>query len=362
VQKENIAAPGPVRITLHFYNSGRQTIWLYRPVTGKKASDQGDTFATGAGGYNSSNPYARSTLEVRLAPQKAAASKGEQLIAASGFAMAPDGLPHPRLVPLSPGKDCTENASLRVAPAYTRSGMGNQPVWGAYALSVVYSADYSNAGMLARDVNAELWHGHVSSNTVTLNLQPSTAQGGIAGTVIDSIGRPYDQALVTLDDSNEEPLDQRYTNDEGRFSFTRLPAASYWLTVRQPGSKHDTSVFREVDLKQANPAATVQIMMLPVRINKADRVLHKPVLFHIVDSQNHPLAKVRLEILYSAEDLIDNVKGQTGEDGFAAVSLIPGSNYVTMQMKGCKKIQRTAGVAPGAGVDGFKFVFDCSRK
>jgi len=60
--------------------------------------------------------------------------------------------------------------------------------------------------------------------------------------------------------------------------------------------------------------------------------------------------------------LIDNVKGQTGEDGFAAVSLIPGSNYVTMQMKGCKKIQRTAGVAPGAGVDGFKFVFDCSRK
>lgn len=362
MQKQDVVAPGPVRATLHFHNSGRQTIWLYRPVTGNQANDQGDSFAAGAGGYNSGQPYARSTVEVRLAPQKAAASGEVKAAEGSGFAMAPDGLPHPRLVPLAPGKEYVEHVSLRVTPAYIKSGTGRQAVWGSYTFSVVYSADYSNANVLARDVNAELWHGRVTSNAVTLNLQPSSAQGTIAGTVIDSIGRPYGQALVTLDDDNENPLDQLYTDDEGKFSFTYLAAGSYWLTVRQPGSRRDTSVYREVDIKQPNAKAEVQIMMLPVRINKADRLLHKPVLFHIVDNQNHPLAKVRLEILHSSEDVIETVKGQTGENGFAAISLIPGTNYATMQMTGCKKEQRTASILPGGGVDGFQFVFDCTHK
>jgi len=362
VSQQNIVAPNPVRATLHFHNSGRQTIWLYRPVTGKMATAQNYSFAPEAGGPGSGQLYGGSTLEVRLAPQKVAGSDEEKEFAGSGFAMAPDALPYPRLVRLAPGKDYEEKVSLHVAPAHTKTGTGNRPVWGAYTFSVIYSADYSNAAALARDINAELWHGQAISNTITLNLQPPTVQGSVAGSVIDSLGRPYGQALVTLDDDNENSLDQLYTDDEGRFSFTHLAAGHYWLTVRQPGSPHDTSVFREVDLKQANSAAAVQIMMLPVQINKADRLLHKPVLFHIVDNKDHPLANVRLVILYSAENVVENVKAQTAEDGFTAISLIPGSNFVTLRMKGCKEEDRQAGVAPGPGVDGFKFVFDCTRK
>ncbi|HET7101592.1 MAG TPA: hypothetical protein VFJ52_10615, partial [Terriglobia bacterium] len=89
-------------------------------------------------------------------------------------------------------------------------------------------------------------------------------------------------------------------------------------------------------------------------------ILHKPVLFHIVDGKGHPLAKVGITILYSAETIVENRKAQTGQDGFAVVGLIPGSIYVTLQTRGCKKEDRRADVAPGAGVDGFKFAYDCA--
>jgi 5-hydroxyisourate hydrolase-like protein (transthyretin family) len=227
---------------------------------------------------------------------------------------------------------------------------------------VTYSADYSNGAALARDINADLWHGDAVSNTVMLQLQPPAAQGSISGTVVGSIGRPYGGALVTLSDDNENALNQLYTDDNGRFSFAHLPLGRYWLTVRQPGSDRDTSVFRQVDVNHADSPATAQIMMLPVEINKPDRVLHKPVLFHIVDTQDHPLAKVRIALLYSEGNVIENKKTETGNDGFTAISLIPGSNFVTLRMDGCKDIDRRADVAPGPGVDGFKYVFDCTKK
>jgi Carboxypeptidase regulatory-like domain len=305
--------------------------------------------------------YGGSTLQVKLVAQHAPASDAEAADV-SGFTVAPDALPYPRLVRLATGEDYDEKINIHVGPAQTKADKGNQPVWGAYSFSVIYSADYSNAAALARDIHANLWQGEAASNTVTLELQPPVAQGAIAGTVLDSIGRPYGEALVTLSDDEENALDQLYSDDDGRFTFTQLPLGRYWLTVRQPGTDHDTSVFRHVDVSQAGSPATAEIMMLPVEIDKADRVLHKPVLFHIVDSQGHPLAKVRLAFLYSAGSVIENLKAQTGEDGFVAISLIPGGNFVTLRMDGCKDVQRTAGVAPGPGVNGFEFVYECASK
>jgi hypothetical protein len=132
--------------------------------------------------------------------------------------------------------------------------------------------------------------------------------------------------------------------------------------VRQPGSARDTSVFRNIDVNQADSPATTEIMMLPVEADKADRILHKPVLFHIVDNKGRPLAKVRLAILRSPGNMVENVEAQTGKDGFAAASLIPGANYVTLRMQGCKDEDRRADVAPGLGVDGFQFIYECAKK
>jgi Carboxypeptidase regulatory-like domain len=359
VEQQSIVAPHPVRATLHFHNSGQQTLWLYRPVRSEMPGDRLGLLAPVPSGARPGEAYGGSQLEVRLAPQSSAGADAKES-AGSGFAMAPDAFPYPRLVRLAPGEDYQEKVSIHVESAQTKAGAGDQPAWGPYSFSVIYSAGYSNSEALARDINAHLWHGQATSNTVTLQLRPPAGQGSIAGTALDSIGRPYGQALVTLEDENESPLDQLLTDDDGRFAFAHLPLGRYWLAVRQPGADHDTSVFRHVDVTEAGTPATAEIMLVPVEINKPDRLLHKPVLFHIVDSKGLPLAEAGIAILYSAETVVENLKAQTGRDGFTAVSLIPGSIYVTLQTRGCKKEDRQAGVAPGPGVDGFKFTYDCA--
>jgi Carboxypeptidase regulatory-like domain len=359
VEQQSIVAPNPVRATLHFHNSGQQTLWLYRPVGSEMPGDRLGLLAPVPSGAQPGETYGGSQIEVRLAPENAASGDAKEA-AGSGFALAPDALPHPRLVRLAPGDDYQEKVSIHVEPAQAKADEGSQPVWGSYAFSVTYSADYSNAEELARNINANLWRGKATSNTVALQLHLHAGQGSIAGTVSDSIGRPYSQALVTLEDENENPLDQLLTDDDGRFAFAHLLMGRYWLTVRQPGSEHDTSVFRQVDVNKEGSPATAEIMIVPVDINKPDRLLHKPVLFHIVDSKGHPLAKARIEVLYSGENVVENVKAQTGDDGFAAISLIPGTIYVTLRTAGCKKEDRRTGVAPGPGVDGFKFTYDCA--
>lgn len=361
VEQQNIVEPNPVRATLHFHNSGQQTIWLYQPVRRAPTPSENDSFPSGLEQQSPGQTAGGSTLEVQLNSMnpQAGSKKG---FAARGFVIVPDALPHPKLVRLAPGSDCEQKLNIHVEPVQTKTNGANQSVWGRYRLSVKYAAAYSNAEILARDINANLWHGQVESNAVTLDLQPATAKGSIAGTVVSSIGRPYNGALVTLSDNDENSLDQTYTDIDGRFSFTHLPAGHYWITVRDPDSSRDSSVFRLMDLNQANSAATVQMMMVPVEANKPDRLLHKPVLVHVVDNKGHPLAKVRLAFLLTTETVIENVKAETKDDGFVAVSLIPGLNLVTLRLPGCKSEQRQADVSYGQGVDGFKFAYSCPTK
>lgn len=361
VEQQSIVVANPVRATLHFHNSGSQALWLYRPVVSEIPGDRLGSVAPRPEGLRPGETWGGSRLEVHLVPQSGPARGSNQTaVAGSGFALAPDALPHPRLVRLAPGGDYEEKVSIHIGPAETKAGAGNQPVWGPYQFSVVYSADYSNADSLARNIGANLWHGQASSNMVTLGLRPPAGKGSIEGTAVDSFQRPYGDGLVTLSDDNENPLDQAFTDGQGRFSFTHLSPGSYWLAIRAPASEHDTSVFRRVEVGESDSPATADIMMLPLDPNKPDRLLHKPVLYHIVDSQGHPLANGRIEVLYSAGNVVENQKAQTGDDGFAALSLIPGTIYVTLQTAGCKKEERQADVAPGPGVDGFKFSYDCS--
>jgi Carboxypeptidase regulatory-like domain len=359
VQQQSIVAPNPVRATLHFHNSGTQAFWLYHPVLSEIPGDRLGLISPQPEGRRPGETYGGSLLEIHVAPQNAPAGDAAES-AGSGFAMAPDALPYPRLVRLAPGEDYEEKVSIHVEPAGAKTGAGNQPIWGPYKFSVGYSADYSNAESLARNINANLWHGQATSNIVNLELRPPSAQGSIEGSAVDSLGRPYGEALVTLSDDDENALNQLFADDQGRFSFAHLSPGRYWLTVRAPGADHDTSVFRHVEAGTAGAPATADIMMLPVEPDKPDRLLHKPVLYHIVDNQGHPLANTRIAILYSGENLVENVKAQTGDDGFAAASLIPGTIYVTLQTAGCKKEDRRADVVPGPGVDGFKFAYDCA--
>ena len=358
VQQQNVAAPGPLRAILHFHNAGPQAVWLYRPVRSRPAADAGDLQTAGLGpAQNASGP----TLEVRLIAANPPAG-AQQAAAGSGTVIAPDALPLPRLVRLASGNDYEEKVSLHLEPARIKTNGGDQPLPGPYNFSVSYSADYPNAEALARNIKAKLWCGQVTSNTVMLELQPPAARGSIAGTVLTSIGRPYGEALVTLSDDDGNAINQLYSDINGRFSFTHLPLGRYWIAVREPGSIHDTSVFRHLEVSQADSPATAEIMMLPVEINRADRLLHKPVLFHVVDGQGNPLAKVRLAFLWATGNVVENSKTETGEDGFAAISLIPGTNLVTLRQKGCKDEDRRADVAQGPGVDGFEYAYDCSRK
>lgn len=136
----------------------------------------------------------------------------------------------------------------------------------------------------------------------------------------------------------------------------------YWIAVRQPGAPHDTTVFRHADLSAAGPHATIRLMMLPVEVNEATQLLHKPVVFHVVDNSGRPLAGVKLATLWSTGTVIANAKAETNEEGFAAMRLIPGRNFVTLDRHGCSKEERRADVTSGSGVDGFEFVDDCSQK
>jgi hypothetical protein len=91
-------------------------------------------------------------------------------------------------------------------------------------------------------------------------------------------------------------------------------------------------------------------------------LLHKPVLILVTDGQENALAHVSYEIVWSSGKVIDNVKGVTESDGRAAVELIPGRNFATLRLRGCKKQEHRLDVEATGGVDGFKLAMECSVK
>lgn len=361
VQQQSIIAPSPVRATLHFHNSGKRTLWLYQPVLSKLMADRSGEFIPEVSENHPGQIYGGSTLSVHLVAVNGP-EKDKEKATGHGFVLAPEAMPHPQLVRLGPGKDYQEIVNIEVKPAEIRTQDGSQPVWGRYRFSVVYSADYSNGKFLKKYVHADMWDGDVNSNAITLDFHPPTGQGSISGTVLDRVGRPYSGALVTLSDNNENSVKQLHSDIDGRFSFTHLPPGQYWITVREPYVYRDTSEFRHLNLSQADSHATTQIMLLPVVSYKPERLFHKPVLFHIVDNKGHPLADVRLTILWSMGRVIQNLKTKTAADGFVAIALIPGTNLVTLRTHGCKSEDRQANVVHSPGVNGFEFVYDCAHK
>jgi hypothetical protein len=341
VEQPAIAAPYPARLTLHFHNAGRETLWLYRRVR---------TLATEG-----------ATLEARLEPIGTTLSP-DSSTPAQGRAFESVGFPCPKLIRLAPDDDTTEKAVLEVIPALSGPEGKGSPLWGRYRLSVTYRAKYSNAQEIRRNLGAVLWQGEVTSNTIELDLQPPSGQGSISGTVKRNDGPLLRDVLVSLSDGEERLVGQVTTDSEGGFSFTQLPFGTWWVIVRRPDFDEDSVVFRHLDVTAAEPAATIEFILLPPEIYEPDRLLHKPVLFLVTDSAGGPLEKVSLESTWSNGTVLDNVRAETPGDGTVAVELLPGRNFVTMKRRGCPKEEHRADVAAGGGVDGFKLVFECAKK
>lgn len=355
IEQQALAEPNPARITLHLHNASQRPLWLYRRARAKEQPVERV--------YDESRPAETSggsTLEVKLQPVDAGAAQ-TTIFPAEGVAFDYVGLPKPKLVRLAAGDDYEEKATLRLRPARAE---GQKAVWGAYALAVIYGASFSNAAEIQRNLDARLWQGEVASNTLAIELRPAAADavGTVGGAAVRPDLQPRMAVRVSLVDEQERLINQQVTGLDGRFLFERLPFGLYWVTARDNTAVEDTAVFHHVELTSAAPRVDSDLVLYPPEIYKAQKVLHKPVLFKVVDVSGQPAEKVTLDATWSNGPVLDDVKAATGEDGMAAMELIPGRNFVTLKRRGCRDQQERADVVPGKGVDGFKLGFECERK
>lgn len=334
LEENVITDPYPARVTLHLFNAGSETVWIYRR-------------ARHEGGLGPS-------LEVRLKPIESASSSSP----ARGRALDHVGMPRPKLFRLAPGEDYTEKASLKLTAA--RAGVeGGAPLWGRYQLGVVYRASYPNAATFQRITGAVLWEGEVESNAVEIELQPPVADGVISGVVSGPEGLPLHDALVSLADDSDRLIDQVRTGADGRYLFGDLSPGKYWVTVRRPTIPEDTTVFRHVVITADEPEGTLDFHVPRREIYEAKDLLHKPVLVGVTDGNRRALENADLEIVYSTGIVVEKVRGKTAEDGLAALELIPGRNFVTVKRRGCRKHEQRLDVEAGAGVDAFHLEMEC---
>ena len=138
--------------------------------------------------------------------------------------------------------------------------------------------------------------------------------------------------------------------------------ALYWVTGRREEAKEDTVTFRHEELTSAAPNVNAQLVFYPPEIYDAKKLVHKPALLRVFDPGGQPVGGVELDAVFSNGDVVDDVKSTTGDDGMAAMELLPGRSSLSLKRRGCAERVDRADVAPGVGVDSFKFVFDCAKK
>ena len=147
-----------------------------------------------------------------------------------------------------------------------------------------------------------------------------------------------------------------------RYSFSNLPPGFYWVTARRPSVWQKTAVFRHVELTASKPSATQQLVLVQEEAWLSKQVVHKPVLIRVNDAAGRPLAGVGVRAVYSDGEVVDDVKGETDEDGNATLEVIPGRNFVTLKRHGCPNQDERVDVAEGWGVAAVAFTFECAKK
>lgn len=335
---------GSYSVVLRFHNSGSKPLWLYRPVAEAGGSDEN------SGG---------STLATHLEP----VSSVSLATPAVGTVLGVAGFPHPQLFAVAPGGNQEETVAIHITPGAIKSGAGTAPYWGAYQLSVAYSASYANGDSIRSNLDVALWSGSVMSNAAGITLAaPAASDGGeITGKTIEHDGRMAAEIVVSLSDGQEHLLRQTVTGNDGGFRFDHLPFGRYWVTVRRAGAEEDTSFFEHADLSASNPDAQLKLIMLNQTAYEGKQLLHKPVLIRVSDGSGAPVADANLAILWTDGSVTESEKIETDEAGSAATALIPGTNYVTVSKRHCPKEDQNTEIAPGGGIDSMSITYDCRK-
>jgi hypothetical protein len=350
-----VAEPDAARILLHIHNPTPQTLWLYRRAKGKKPPEE-----LVAEENRPVETVGGSTVEVKLQPADAKAAEAVSSPAV-GSVLEYVNMPKPRLIKLAAGGDYEETSIVHMQPAMAE---GQKAIWGAYQLSVVYGASYSNAEQFQRNLGATLWQGEVASNTISVDLRPPLPDsvGVVSGTSMGPDLQPRGGVRVSLSDEQGQLIDQQVTQGGGRFSFAHLPLVLYWVTGRREAATEDTVTFRHEELTSAAPTVDAQLVLYPPEIYDAKKLVHKPTLVRVFDPGGQPVGGIEIEAIFSNGDVVDDVKGTSGDDGLAVMELLPGRSSVSLKRRGCAEQADRTDVAPGGGVDSFKFVFNCVRK
>jgi hypothetical protein len=369
VEHPAILEPFPARITLQLHNTTPGAVWLFRHVRDPQDIAEGQSRLVAAREQAKKWTTGGSSLVVHLVPVAAASGRGTTQAAVPAWAQPPHGrvlasvgMPHPRLVRLGPGGTETEGAVIELDPGLVASQGHDEPVWGRYRLSVSYNASYSNGDALSRDLGVAIWADEAISNEVEVDLEPSpaSAAGSVSGRIANEDGRSLGGILVSLSDGADHIVAQMTTDDDGAYSFRGLPWGLYWVTARRLRALVETAIFDHVNLSAEAPSGTINLVVLEPEIYEPKQKLHKPVLLRVTNSQGQALAGVALDALWSSGDVADNVKGETTDDGTAALDLIPGRNYVTLKRRKCKNQESRVDVADGDGIDGLSLQFDCA--
>ncbi len=299
-------------------------------------------------------------MEVKLQPADAKAATTVSSPAQATVLEYVD-MPKPRLVKLAAGGDYEETSIVHLQPALAE---GQKPIWGSYQLTVVYGASFSNGDEFQRNLGATLWRGEVTGNTIPIELRPALPDsvGVLSGTALGPDLQPRGGIRVSLSDEQGQLIDQQVTGGDGRFSFTHLPPALYWVTGRRDAAAEDTVTFRHEELTRATPSVNTQLVLYPPEIYDAKKMVHKPALLRVFDPGGQALGGIALDAVFSNGDVLDDVKAVTGDDGMAVMDLLPGRSSVSLKRHGCAEQVDRADVAPGEGAENFKFVFDCVKK
>ena len=359
-----IVQPFPSRIRLSLRNTSSGTIWLYRHVRDQQELAEAQSRLASAGEQAKNWTTGGSSLVVHLVSVATPASTESPRWAQPphGRVLKSVGLSHPRLVRLDPGATESEGAVIELDPGLVTRQGHDEPVWGRYRFSVGYSASYSNGAALSRDLGVNIWEGEITSNEVEVDLEPATASAGgsISGRMTNGNGESLGGILVSLSDGADHLVAQSTTDDDGAYSFRRLPLGLYWVTGRRLSASVATAIFDHFNLSAEAPAGTINLVMLDPEIYQAKEKLHKPFLLRVTDNRGQALAGVALDALWSSGDIAENVKAETAADGSVALDLIPGRNYVTLKRRKCKSQDSRVDVAEGDGIDGLSLQMDCA--
>ena len=352
IAQPTVATPFATRVTLHFHNASTETLWLYRPVESRSAVPKG-SFEN----YEQVQPRGGSNILVSLAPAGVATTA--IVSPASGKTLAATDMPQPDLISLAPGQDAEEDTIIEFTPAEENKDGKDEPFWGGYSMTVTYGASFPNAGDLASSVGVQLWQGSLKSNSAPLRLNPPSGSGKVEGNIFDRQKQPVYGAVVSLEDGHLNLLDQKRTGASGSFRFTGLPAGEYCVVARHGGATVETGVVRHFEINPSAGNDSMQLMMLPKEIYQGKQMVHEPVLLRVTNAAGTPLPDVTLRMLSAPMPVVENDRARTDSGGLAYASLIPGSVYITLERRGCRKQDTRIDVSTRHAVDGYALSMNC---